>query len=108
MEMVNMSKKQLHRDKKCQLKVTHVSSMNHEETQTPQGRLQLALKQHHTKVQQNSCPYILQWHKSKLKVKTNNTYRGQKFLTWDRCKKCHWVIVLRNDHNPPPFKLGHF
>ena len=27
-------------------------------------------KQHYTKVQQNSCPYIIQQHKSKLKVKT--------------------------------------
>ena len=42
MHVVNMSNEQPHQDEKCQLKATHGSSMNDEETLTPQVRLQVA------------------------------------------------------------------
>ena len=50
-------------------------------------------KKHYTQVQRNSCPFILQQHKRKLKVKTKQTY-----------KMCGVVKALWPDHNPPSFK----
>ena len=56
--------------------INNVSSMpsmglqGTKQTLTPEDRLQLASKQHYTQVQQINCPYLLQQHKSKLKVKT--------------------------------------
>ena len=44
MDILIMSERQQpHQDEKCQLKATHGSSMNEEETLTPHDMLQLAL-----------------------------------------------------------------
>ena len=77
MDVVNtittMSKRELHRDEKCQLRATHGSSVNDKETPISQGRIQLAPKQHDTQAQQNSCPHVFQQHRSKSKNKTMHT-----------------------------------
>ena len=49
--MVTMSNRQQpHQDEKYQFKATKGSTMNNKEILTPQGRLQLALKQHYTQL----------------------------------------------------------
>ena len=60
------------------------SSMNDEETLPLQGKLQLG-------PQNNIIDRNI---KINSKWKQNDSYRGQKFLTWDRHKKCGRVKVL--------------
>ena len=83
LNIVIMSKRPPHLDEKCQHKASHVSSMNDEETLTPKGRLQLAPKQHYTQVQRNSCPYILQQHKSKHKSENETILKERLIMAFN-------------------------
>ena len=76
MKKMNMSI--IQQDGDCQLKATHWSSMNDEETHIPQGKLQLSPKSHYWVVLRNSCSNRLQKHKDKLKVQTEqDTHRPE-------------------------------
>ena len=49
--MVYMTETTIPQGRKCQHKATHLSSVDNDETLTPQGRLQLATKHHYAQVQ---------------------------------------------------------
>ena len=60
-----------------------------------------------THVQRISWLYKLQQHYKVIwRWKRSKTYRGQRFLTWDRRKKCDGVKDLWSDHNPPFLNLA--
>ena len=74
----------------CQLKVIHGSSLNDEESLTPQDRMQLVPKQHY--VHRNSeivaLNYGLLHHKSKLNVKIRQDMQRRTIPDLGQAQKC--------------------
>ena len=108
MEMVNMSKRQQHSgDENCQLKATSAWVFNERRGNPHATRHAVAGPKttNSTQVQWSSCHIYSSNININWKWKRNKTYRGQKFLTWDRRKKCCEDKVLWRDQKHPLLNL---